>query len=90
MSVSPAAGKPAPTSDLINVPRLIAAYYIERPDPSVPGQRVTFGTSGRRGSALSSSFNDPHILAIEADLRYPGASPTYKSVVDFFSTRLGR
>ena len=49
---------------LVNVPKLITAYYTERPDPSVPEQRVMFGTSGHRGSALKKSFNEWHILAI--------------------------
>jgi phosphoglucomutase len=64
MDVSPLAGKPAPPSVLVNVPRLIAAYYTETPDPSVPGQRVSFGTSGHRGSPFEKSFNEWHILAI--------------------------
>src|ERR1700675_5156740 len=64
MSVSPLAGQPADPSILINVPRLVAAYYTERPDPAVPGQRVTFGTSGHRGSSLTASFNEAHILAV--------------------------
>jgi phosphoglucomutase len=64
MEVSPFAGKPAEPSMLVNVPRLIAAYYTEGPDPSVPEQRVLFGTSGHRGSALEKSFNEGHILAI--------------------------
>jgi phosphoglucomutase len=64
MSVSPLAGKPAEPSLLVNVPRLITAYYTERPDPSVPAQRVAFGTSGHRGSAFDSAFNEWHILAI--------------------------
>jgi phosphoglucomutase len=55
---------PAETSDLVNIPRLIAAYYTGRPDPAVPEQRVAFGTSGHRGSAYSDSFNESHILAI--------------------------
>jgi phosphoglucomutase len=55
---------PAEPSDLVNIPRLITAYYTRRPDPSVPGQRVAFGTSGHRGSAFSDSFNESHILAI--------------------------
>jgi phosphoglucomutase len=62
--VSPLAGRPAQPSMLVNVPDLIAAYYTEIPDPSVPGQRVVFGTSGHRGSALEKSFNEWHILAI--------------------------
>src|SRR5271157_1334166 len=64
MKVSPFAGKPAETSMLVNVPRLITAYYTEAPDPSVPEQRVAFGTSGHRGSAFQKSFNEWHILAI--------------------------
>ncbi len=62
--VSPLAGKPADPSRLVNVPRLVAAYYTERPDPSVPQQRVSFGTSGHRGSSLTGSFNESHVLAI--------------------------
>jgi phosphoglucomutase len=64
MAISPLAGKPADPSILINVPRLVSAYYTEQPDPSVPGQRVAFGTSGHRGSSLENSFNESHILAI--------------------------
>jgi len=60
----PRAGKPAEPSDLVNIPRLITAYYTGRPDPTLPGQRVAFGTSGHRGSAFSDSFNESHILAI--------------------------
>jgi len=59
----PNAGKKADPRYLVNVPRLVAAYYIENPDPSVPSQRVAFGTSGHRGSSLSRSFNEAHILA---------------------------
>jgi phosphoglucomutase len=64
MSVSPLAGKLAEPSMLINVPRLVTAYYTGRPDPSVPAQRVVFGTSGHRGSSLDNAFNEAHILAI--------------------------
>src|SRR5881409_2233367 len=64
MPVSPFAGKAADPSILINVPRLVTAYYAGRPDPSVPGQRVVFGTSGHRGSSLDNAFNEAHILAI--------------------------
>jgi phosphoglucomutase len=64
MNISPLAGKPADTGALVDVPRLVSAYYNERPDPSVPGQRVSFGTSGHRGSAFARSFNEDHILAI--------------------------
>ena len=49
---------------LVNLARLVAAYYTEQPDPAIPEQRVKFGTSGHRGSSLSSSFNEPHVLAI--------------------------
>jgi phosphoglucomutase len=64
MEVSPLAGKPADPSILIDVPKLVAAYYSGRPDPSVPAQRVAFGTSGHRGCSLDNSFNEAHILAI--------------------------
>ena len=64
MKISPAAGKPADPSILVNIPRLITAYYALQPDVSVPAQKVAFGTSGHRGSSLSSSFNEWHILAI--------------------------
>ena len=58
------AGQLAGPSMLVNVPRLITAYYAGRPDPAVPAQRVAFGTSGHRGSSFSNSFNEAHILAI--------------------------
>ena len=64
MNVSPFAGKPAEPAMLIDVPRLVTAYYTEVPDPSVPAQRVAFGTSGHRGSAFDKAFNEKHILAI--------------------------
>jgi phosphoglucomutase len=64
MKIHPMAGQPAPSSRLVNIPRLVTAYYTERPDPSLPGQRVLFGTSGHRGSSLEAGFNEPHILAI--------------------------
>jgi phosphoglucomutase len=64
MSISPFAGKPAEPSLLTNIPRLITAYYTERPDPAVREQRVAFGTSGHRGSAFKCAFNEAHILAI--------------------------
>ena len=62
--ISPLAGKPAPASILVDVPKLLAAYADLKPDPSVPAQRVAFGTSGHRGSSLDRSFNEAHILAI--------------------------
>ena len=64
MKISPFAGKPAPLDLLVDVPRLITAYYTEIPDPSVPEQRVSFGTSGHRGSSFQKAFNEWHILAI--------------------------
>jgi phosphoglucomutase len=64
VNVSPKAGKPADPSILVDVPRLLTAYYAGRPDPSVPTQRVVFGTSGHRGCSLENSFNEAHILAI--------------------------
>ncbi|MBZ5562293.1 MAG: phosphoglucomutase (alpha-D-glucose-1,6-bisphosphate-dependent) [Acidobacteriia bacterium] len=60
----PRAGRPAEPSMLVNVPRLITAYYVGRPDPTVSGESVVFGTSGHRGSAFCNSFNEAHILAI--------------------------
>jgi phosphoglucomutase len=64
MEISPLAGKPADPASLVNVPKLVTAYYTETPNPSVPGQRVSFGTSGHRGSAFDIAFNEWHILAI--------------------------
>jgi len=71
VAVSELAGKPAPASMLVDVDRLIAAYYDIHPDPNVPAQAVAFGTSGHRGSSLNGSFNEDHILATtEAICRY--------------------
>ena len=64
MKVSPLAGKLPEPGTLVNVPRLITAYYTDVPDPFIPAQRVAFGTSGHRGSALQKAFNEWHILAI--------------------------
>src|SRR6476661_7614288 len=64
MKVSPLAGKLPNPGMLVNVPRLITAYYTDVPDPSIPAQRVAFGTSGHRGSALQKAFNEWHIFAI--------------------------
>ena len=61
--MSSRAGQPAEASDLIDIDELIAAYYDRKPDATVPAQRVAFGTSGHRGSSLSTSFNEDHILA---------------------------
>jgi phosphoglucomutase len=62
--ISPLAGQPVPASLLVNVPRLVTAYYALTPDPAVAAQRVAFGTSGHRGSAFAAGFNEAHILAI--------------------------
>lgn len=64
MSISPLAGKPAQSGMLVDIPKLISAYYVERPDPGLREQRVAFGTSGHRGTSLSRSFNEAHILAV--------------------------
>ena len=64
MKISPLAGKQAESGRLVNVPRLVTAYYTGVPDYSVPAQRVAFGTSGHRGSAFENTFNEWHILAI--------------------------
>ena len=71
MKISPLAGKPAPPAILVDVPRLVSAYYTEMPDPAIPGQQVAFGTSGHRGSAFDKTFNEWHVLAItQAICRY--------------------
>ena len=71
MAVSELAGKPAVPSMLVDVNRLVGAYYDLKPDPGVPAQAVAFGTSGHRGSSLNRSFNEDHILATtEAICRY--------------------
>jgi phosphoglucomutase len=64
MKVNPLAGKPAPPAILANIPKLVTAYYTDMPDFSMPTQRVAFGTSGHRGSALEKTFNEWHVLAI--------------------------
>jgi phosphoglucomutase len=62
--INPLAGHPAPAASLVDVPRLITAYYSERPDPGIAAQRVAFGTSGHRGSSFEVGFNEFHVLAI--------------------------
>jgi phosphoglucomutase len=64
MATHPLAGKPAPKELLVNVPRLISAYYTYKPDANIPEQQVAFGTSGHRGTSLDTSFNEDHILAV--------------------------
>jgi phosphoglucomutase len=66
--IHPLAGKPVPASLLANIPRLVTAYFAEKPDSSIPSQRVAFGTSGHRGSAFNCAFNEAHILAISQAL----------------------
>lgn len=69
------AGKPAERSDLIDVPHLVSTYYTRKPEPEDPAQRVSFGTSGHRGSSLNGSFNDAHIAAVtQAICEYRKAS----------------
>ncbi len=68
MAQHPHAGKPARVEDLTNIPRLVAAYYLNKPDMSLPEQRVAFGTSGHRGSSLSSAFTESHIKAVSQAL----------------------
>ena len=64
MAISPLAGKPAPQSMLIDPARLVREYFVRRPDVDNPAERVSFGTSGHRGSAFAGSFNEAHVLAI--------------------------
>ena len=62
--ISPLAGKPATSAPLVDIAKLVTAYFTVAPDPSVPAQRVAFGTSGHRGSAFTASFNELHVLAV--------------------------
>jgi phosphoglucomutase len=64
MAAHPLAGRPAPPEQLLDLDRLIAAYYDQKPDPSVAGERVGFGTSGHRGSPFARAFNEDHVLAM--------------------------
>ncbi|HSK20894.1 MAG TPA: phosphoglucomutase (alpha-D-glucose-1,6-bisphosphate-dependent) [Longimicrobiales bacterium] len=68
MSIHELAGQPAPHTSLINVADLVTRYFVDEPDPAAPTQRISFGTSGHRGSSLTSSFNESHIVAICAAL----------------------
>ena len=77
MAIHPLAGKAAPASSLVDVPKLLAAYHRDAPDPTVRAQRVAFGTSGHRGSAFKRSFNEQHILAtVQAIYDYRHAQGT--------------
>jgi len=58
------AGKPVPPFMIPNIPKLVSAYYTLKPDVTVPEERISFGTSGHRGSSLKRSFNEDHILAV--------------------------
>ena len=66
--IHPLAGQTVPPSMLANIPRLVTAYFAQEPDPKIPAQRVAFGTSGHRGSALNNAFNEAHIVAISQAL----------------------
>jgi len=66
--IHPLAGQIVPPSMLANIPRLVTAYFANKPDPKDPAQRVAFGTSGHRGSSLNGAFNEAHILAISQAL----------------------
>jgi phosphoglucomutase len=77
MKKSPLAGKPAPQALLIDTPKLLAAYFTETPDPENVSQRISFGTSGHRGTSLEGSFNEAHILAVcQAIVEYRAAQGT--------------
>jgi phosphoglucomutase len=77
MQVSPNAGRPADPSTLVDVPRLVTAYFVDRPDPSATEQRVAFGTSGHRGSSFRRTFNEAHIAAVtQAICEYRAAQGT--------------
>ena len=64
MAIHPEAGKLPDPATLENIPALVSAYYTLVPDPGQPSQRISFGTSGHRGSSLKTSFNEAHILAV--------------------------
>lgn len=77
MALHPLAGKPAPREILVNVPRLVSAYYTDHPNPANPAHAVAFGTSGHRGTSLACSFNDDHIAATsQAICEYRSAQGT--------------
>jgi len=64
MSIHPLAGKKAPKEMLTNIPRLMSDYYTKKPNPADPGQQISFGTSGHRGTSLNTTFTEEHILAV--------------------------
>src|SRR5882724_8242445 len=63
-NVSPLAGHASQAADRVDIAKLVAAYYTSQPDPAVPAQRVSFGTSGHRGTSFDKSFNEAHVLAV--------------------------
>ena len=81
MPVSPKAGRVADAAMLVNVPALIAAYYELRPNPNDASQRVSFGTSGHRGSSLHATFNQFHVLDYAGDLPVPARKKDRRSPV---------
>jgi len=83
MGLSPLAGKPAPAEILIDVDRLLKQYVDRKPDVSDPQQRVSFGTSGHRGTPLNGSFNEAHIVAMTQADR-PEVREAYESVKEEF------
>ncbi|HEY5715014.1 MAG TPA: phosphoglucomutase (alpha-D-glucose-1,6-bisphosphate-dependent), partial [Psychromonas sp.] len=68
MAIHPRAGQPAQAQDLVDIPKLVSAYYINLPDVNVPSEQVAFGTSGHRGSSFKNAFTELHILAISQAL----------------------
>ncbi len=80
--VSPLAGKMIAQSMLVNVPQLVTAYFTGKPNPTVPSQRVSFGTSGHRGSALDGAFNEAHISSDQpSDMSSPKAKRHRRAAV---------
>ena len=86
--VSPLAGKPIEASMLVNVPRLVTAYFAGRPDAAIASQQVAFGTSGHRGSALDLAFNEWHILAISQAICQHRSTPGSPARCSSESTRM--
>lgn len=83
--VSPRAGQPAAAEDLVNVAKLVTAYYELRPDPGLTAQRVSFGTSGHRGSSLTGTFNEGHRTASGWFAARPsGTEDVYKLYAESF------
>ncbi len=87
MALHELAGRPAPRSVLANIPRLVSRYYNQKPDVTDRGQRVSFGTSGHRGSSLKSSFNEAHIATISQAICELRASKNITGPLFWASTR---